>query len=181
MSPPGLRRALHAVTALVVPAGLWIGWEETRWVLTGAVPLAVVFEQLRLRTGLGPWLARRLPVFRPNELRRSSGAFWLLAGLAAASWFPVPAAHVGVLAGALADPLASIAGTRFGVGTGRKTLAGTTACFVAVGSIAAFYGAGPVAVILVGLLGAALERWSDPADDNLLLAPGVAAAFWVWA
>lgn len=181
MNRPGLRRALHAATALIVPAGLWVGWDQARWALTAAVPLALVFEQLRFRTGLGPWLAGRLPVFRAHEMRRYSGAFWLLVGMAAASWFAVPAAYAGVLAGALADPLASVVGARLGSRTAQKTLAGTSACFVTVTSIAAYFGLGSLEAVLIGSCGAALERWSGPVDDNLVLAPGVAAVFWVLA
>lgn len=181
MNRPGLRRALHAATALTVPLALWVGWDTMRLALTlVGVPGAVAFEVLRLRTAFGPWLAQRLRVFRSSEARRPSGAFWLLVGFAATSWCPHPAVAVGILAAALADPVASAAGTRWGGAVGRKTAAGSLACWTAIAAIALGYGAGWVPALVVGAVGSALERWPGRLDDNLVLGPGVAVAFWVW-
>jgi dolichol kinase len=78
---------------------------------------------------------------------------------------------------ALADPAASLAGSRVSTQeAGTKTLGGTVAYF-AVASAALATLAYPLLVALgVALLATALERWSTPLDDNLVVPPAVAVA-----
>ncbi|NIM48896.1 MAG: hypothetical protein GTN62_03815 [Gemmatimonadales bacterium] len=175
MSAAGLRRLLHACTAavlLVIPLASWTAFRVV--VLVGAV-VAVAFETARLSLpGFGPRVARVVPVFRASEARRPSGAAWLGVGYGIAVWFPQPAPVAGVLVAALADPAASFVGARRST-LGRKTFAGSAAHFTVACGLLAVLGLGWTVVLSAAAVGAALERWSGAVDDNLLVAPGVAA------
>jgi dolichol kinase len=137
--------------------------------------LAVLIEMLRLANPrVEQWLASRVPVYRPREARRASGALWLAFGYAIAAWLPMPGPVAGILAGALADPAASWVGGCWGQGA-PKSWAGSGAAFFVTVGVTIAVGATPSAGVAAGLVGAALERWSSPMDDNLLMAPAVAA------
>ena len=163
----------------MVLIGLAVDWREARWVLTAACVAGVALEMLRLqRRSVRDALAKAVPVFRPDEAGRASGAFWLLVGYAAASWIPVPGPTSGILAAALADPAASMVGSRWGRGA-RKSWVGTVAAWVVAAMALTAIGL-PLGVALVGaFVAAGLERWPGPFDDNLLIAPGVAASVWL--
>jgi dolichol kinase len=114
-----------------------------------------------------------MPVFRPREASRVSGAAWLGVGYAVAAWLPPPGPVAGILAGALADPAASWAGGKWGGGV-RKSWPGTVAAGAVTAVAAAMVGIAVPVALGAGLAGAALERWAGPLDDNLVVAPGVA-------
>ncbi|HET6921677.1 MAG TPA: hypothetical protein VFI16_00890 [Anaeromyxobacteraceae bacterium] len=170
---PGLRRLIHAATAalsllaLHSPGALRIG----TLALAGAV---FGFEAVRLRWPAANASIRRwLPVFRPREEARISGAAWLALGYALAALAPAPGPVVGILAGALGDPAGSWIGGRWGGGQ-RKSWPGTAAVAV-VTAVAAFAVGLPILATAGAAIGAAvLERWPGPLDDNLLVPPGVA-------
>ncbi len=175
MSPVGLRRTLHVASAAVLLPALRSSTALRLTVLWVAVVAALV-EFARLASPRAHrWLAAHLPVYRPRETRRASGALWLAFGYAIAGWLPLPAPVAGILAGALADPAASWAGARWGAGA-RKSWVGSAAALLVTVATTAAVGAAPATALAAGLVGAALERWSGPIDDNLLVAPGVAAA-----
>lgn len=178
MTAPARRRLIHAATSLVLFVGLIGGWPLLRLVATLAVPLAAAVEWWRISSPRGDVLQRMVPVYRPGEAARPSGAFWLSVGYAAALWFPMPGAAAGVLAGAMADPMASAVGSRWGGPAGTKTWLGTAAAFGVTYAICLLMGLSGLVSLLAALVGAGLERWSGPFDDNLLLAPGVAATVW---
>jgi dolichol kinase len=177
----GLRRLLHAASTgllLLMPLG---GLALLRWTLIGIVVLAAGLEAVRLsRAGLHTLLARAIPVFRASEAHRPSGATWLAVGYALSVWLPPPGPQAGLLVGGLADPAASLAGSRWGRRAGasgeaeRKTLVGTLA-FAAVAA-AALLAAGldPAAVALTAAAAAVVERFAGAVDDNLVV-PVVAA------
>jgi dolichol kinase len=173
-----LRPALHASTALVlltlpVSAGLF------RTVLLAAGLGAVAFEALRLTLPPVRDLAARLvPVFRPREAGRPSGAAWLFLGYALCAWMPLPASISGVVAGALVDPAAALVGTQWGRGL-PKSWPGTLAAFL-VGLVALrlMVPLNLPAALLAALVASLLERWPGPFDDNLLIAPGVGLTVW---
>jgi dolichol kinase len=170
----GLRRLLHVASATVLLAAL-VSLPLLRAV-TGLVAAgAFGLELVRLRwPGLALAMARRIPVYRPAERTRISGAAWLALGYAIAAWLPPPGPVAGILAGGLADPAASLIGARWGAGR-PKSGAGTLAVAAVTGMAALAAGVGVPGALAAGLLGAGLERWPGPFDDNLLLAPGVAA------
>lgn len=179
------RRTLHASSGLLLLIVPLTSWETFRFVLMFGAVGAAVFETLRLASpAVRDGLAEALPVFRAAEAARPSGAFWLAFGYAATSWFPPPVPAAAILVAALADPAASLVGARWG-GGGRKTWVGTAAVLAVSGAVlAACVAAGAVSwrpALAAALGAAALERWSGPIDDNLLVAPGVAALLWLLA
>ncbi len=183
MTGAALRRFLHASTASILLVGLWGDWQTFRLAVHALLGVAVVGECLRLgHGGFRSALARVFPVFRPEESHRLSGAFWLVVGYAAASWVPFPGPPAGVLAAAFADPAASIVGTRWGGGGGggtRKSWVGTAAAW-AVGAAVLMSLRLPLHAVLAGAFAAAVaERVRRPLDDNLVVAPAVAAVTWL--
>lgn len=174
MSPAAIRRAMHVAAAGLLLVAVLGSWELFRVTVFAIAALAAILETMRLsRPRFRDFLARQVPAFRPGERSHPSGALWLAFGLAAAVFFPPQAAVVGVLAGTLGDPAASLVGSRFGGGKS-KSWVGSLAAFgmITLSALACHVGwwAAPAA----GLVGAALERWSPPLDDNLVVAPGVA-------
>jgi dolichol kinase len=173
-----LRPALHAGTVIIL-LPLVDSARTFRAALLAAGLGAVAFEALRL--GLPPvrdLAARLVPVFRPREAARPSGAAWLCLGYALCAWMPPTASVSAVLAGALADPAAAVVGTRFGSG-GPKSWPGTLAAFVMAAVVLRVVVHLPLsAAVLAGLVAALLERWPGPFDDNLLIAPGVGLTVW---
>ncbi len=122
------------------------------------------------------WFTRLAPVYRESERHRVSGAGWLVLGVATAAWFPAPAATAGILVGTLADPAAAVVGGRFGRANARgKSIAGSSAAFV-VSGVVVFLVVGSLWVALLGAaVATAVERWPVGLDDNVLVAPAVAA------
>lgn len=172
------RPLLHASTALLL-AALLDSWRLFRGVLVATGIAAVLFEAARLHwPAVAAWAARTVPVFRPGEGRKPSGAGWLFLGYALAAWFPPPAPAAAVLAGALADPAAAVIGRRFGAAGARKSWPGTATAFLVAAAAVWVWGAAPPAGLLAGAVAAALERWPGPFDDNLLVAPGVGLVVW---
>jgi dolichol kinase len=170
---PTLRRSLHAATAALALLAL-VSLSALRLGTLAVAVAALAFEGLRLTTpAFNRWIAMRLPVFRPQEAARLSGAAWLAVGYAAAARLPAPGPVAGLLAGALADPAAAWVGGRFGGGR-RKSWPGTAAAGAVAAIAAATAGLALPAALVAGVVGAGLERWPGPFDDNLLLAPGVA-------
>jgi dolichol kinase len=176
-----LRRLLHALSAallLIVPLS---SWKTFRIAVTGLAVAALLLDGLRVGVAaVGERLRRYVPVFRPVERRRPSGAAWLAAGLAVSAWFPPPAPLIAVLTGALADPAASFAGARLGrrQGAGKTAVGSGAFVLVAIGiSVAA--GVPWSRALVIAAVGMAVERWSGPIDDNLLVAPATAIAVWL--
>jgi dolichol kinase len=170
---PALRRSLHAATAALALLSL-VSPATLRLATLAVAGAALAFEGVRLGSpGVHRWIGTRLPVFRPHEASRLSGAAWLAVGYAVAAWLPAPGPVAGILAGALADPAAAWVGEAWGRGR-RKSWPGTAAAGVVATAAAALAGLAVPAALVAGMAGAALERWPGPFDDNLLLAPGVA-------
>jgi len=147
--------------------------------MTGLAVVALFLELARLRfAAFREVLARMVPVFRPEESRRPCGAFWLLLGYAGAVWIPVPGPAAGILTAAVADPIASAVGGRWGEGE-PKSWIGTGAVLAASLVVLLALGMPLVSVVAASLTAAASERWSWPLDDNLVLAPAVATVIWI--
>jgi dolichol kinase len=174
-----LRRWTHASTSALLLLPPVLGWSHTRLILAGLVVFWAAVEVARIRSNsVNFFFSRVLPVFRPQERTRPSGAFWLIIGHALCSWYSAPAAVVGILCGSLADPAAAWIGSAFGKGPG-KTWAGSGAAFVVgvgVGLVVGLFW--PVAITL-GVVVSLVERYSGWVDDNLLVGPaaGMVAVF----
>lgn len=177
MKAGALRALLHAATALLLVT-LLHSWQAFRGTLVLGGLAAVAVEALRLsRPQIRDLLARWVPVFRPHEAARPSGAGWLFVSFALTAWMPAPAPAAAVLAGALADPAAALVGGRFGGGLA-KSWPGTVAALTVAAGALWLAGIPPLAAGAAGLVAAALERWSGPVNDNLLVAPGVGLVVW---
>jgi dolichol kinase len=174
-----LRRAIHASTASILLLGVVGDGTLLRWVSAGLFGFAMVVELIRLRhEPFRAALARRVPVFRPEESRGASGAFWLLAGYAGAAWFPAPGSAAGILSAALSDPAASAVGTRWGGGAAKSWI-GSVAAWGVSAVVLSLLGLSWIAVLTGSTVSAALERWPGRFNDNLLMPIGVAAAVWL--
>lgn len=157
--------------------GLLYGPTTARVVLTGAALAFLPVDLMRLRGGtMASRLPDLVPVFRAREANRLSGASLLLVALAATAWLPWPAAGVGILAGALADPVASLIGTWLAPArVGGKSIPGSMAAASTGAAGALFLGLNPAGAVAVGIVTAAAERWGLY-DDNLWVAPAAALA-----
>lgn len=181
MTGEGIRRLVHAGSAVVLLLAPLHSWTALRVVLTAGVPLVLLLELVRLRVpALAGALAARLPVFRPREARGVSGAVWLWIGYAIASWLPPPAAVGGILVGALADPAAALVGSRWGRGA-PKSWQGTAAVIGVAAVALVVAGFGWPGVLVGAVAAGVIERWPGPLDDNLVVPPGVAAVVWLLA
>lgn len=125
-------------------------------------------------------LARVIPLFRPHEQNRVSGAFWLLTSYALVSWFAPQAAALAILIGGLGDPAASMVGGRWGQGPG-KTLLGSAAMLAVSIACGIRVGLQPPGALLVALVSTGAERWSGPVDDNIVIGPAAALGATIWA
>jgi dolichol kinase len=179
-----LRNLIHLMTGL---AAAWVLLMPAPWRLAGLGAVLAVSVAVDLGRFHGPfrrWLDRVLPgVFRPDELGRVSGASLLAAGyLAAAALFaPVPAAG-GILALAVGDPAAALAGRWYGGPRGLKgkTWVGSLACFG--GSWLALMllpGHDPARALAGAAMAALIERRAGRLD-NLILPSGVAMLLNLW-
>jgi dolichol kinase len=179
VSAAALRRGLHSATvALVVMPRLTTG-PALRVVTLVLFAVAALAEGARLASpSLARWAARVVPVYRPDESRRPSGAFWLAAGYGIAAWLPgvTPvAAAAGIAVAALADPAAAWVGSMFARSPG-KSWVGSSAAF-AVAWLALMLLGLPLGEASIGaLVGALAERVPGPVNDNLVIAPAVALA-----
>jgi dolichol kinase len=170
-----LRRAIHAASGAVLLLIYVAPPVVYRSLIVGATVAALGVDLVRIgKPAVHEVLFRALPVFRPSERYRLSGASWLMLGYTAAVLLPSRAAAAGILVGALADPAAAMVGERLG-GSRAKSWSGTLAALV-TGCAALAASGFPIHVVVVAsAVGAAAERWSGPVDDNLVVAPVVGA------
>jgi dolichol kinase len=177
VKPGWLRPLLHLISGLVLLT-LFVSRHLLGVVLLVGLVVAAVVEGLRIsQPRVQAFLARVLPVFRPEEARRPSGAAWLSAAYALATWLPPRAAVAAVLVGAIADPAAAIVGSRWGGGR-RKSWPGSFAALSTSIVALLVLGVPPAAAAVAGAAAAGLERWPGPFDDNLLVGPGAGVVVW---
>jgi dolichol kinase len=180
MKPASIRRPLHASTASILLLAHFGSVELLRYALAGCAAIALLVDFLRVsRPALGSFFNNLVPVFRASESKQLSGATWLCIGYAAAAWYPLPAATAGILAGAFADPAASLAGSVFGAEGVKKTWVGSATAAVVAGLVLLPIGVPIVAVLAGAFTAMVLERWPGPLNDNLVVPPGVALVVWL--
>lgn len=166
---------IHSSTALVLLTAQIDVW-ALRWLVWSVAMFVLAVDLARIKNvRLNAWLRRTVPVFRESEATSISGASFLWLGYSMTVAFPLPAAFVGVLSAALADPAASLVGSKWGSGTG-KTLVGSAACLSGIFVVSLVFSVSPQIGLVVALFGTLIERFSGRLDDNLVLGPGVAAA-----
>lgn len=178
MTPAALRRLTHAGTACILIPSFVLAWPTFRIAVIATTVGWFAMEAVRIRVPAAHAVfSTFVPVYREHEASRVSGAGWLMLGYAVAVWFPPSAATAGILVTALADPCASMVGTRFGDGTA-KTFAGSLAFFVVTSLVLLGLGLDWPAVLVIALAGAIIERWPLGLNDNLFLPPAVASLVW---
>lgn len=131
------RRIWHFVGVIIVFGLYWfIPQSQGRWIALSLTAVFVGFDVARLFI---PRLNRFLVIFfapfmRKSELRRLSGVSSLLLGVTFTIWvYPKTVGLLAILFLAVADPLASYIGIRFGRDklVGNKSVQGTFAAFLA--------------------------------------------------
>lgn len=169
-----MRKLIHlAMTA--VPAMAWLLSYELAVAVCGALLAgSIVVEAARLWWPWVNWLLwRTIPsVFRQWEDRHLLGSTWFALGATSALLlFGRDAGSTAVLFLTWGDPAAEIVGRRWGRPDQRKTVAGSTACFLACLAAAGvgiwLGGLSPWSALAGAIVATAVERWSPPPDDNL--------------
>jgi phytol kinase len=181
------RKSIHltsatapAAYALGVPAGPALA------ILLGLAATALAVELARHRSAAVRSAFTRLfgPVLREHEHGALSGATWMLLAFAlAVALYPRPVAVAAMWGVSVGDAAAAVIGRwsaayRRSV-AGRKTIAGTTACFVATlaGALLLAH-LPPLPATTVAVAAAAAERATVPwFDDNLRIVVAVGAAW----
>ena len=168
------RKLIHLAMAVIPAAGWWIAYGLALALAAAMLGASLIVEAARR---WWPWLNhllwRLLPtVFRASEDRRVLGSTWFAAGAAAALLlFGRDIGGTAVLFLCWGDPVAEMAGRRWGRAGQGKTLAGSLGCLLAclvAGSVGIGLGGLDVWVVLVGAVVATLvERWPPPPNDNL--------------
>lgn len=173
------RKLFHATGVLVVLvyrlAPLPRAWAAG--LLFAIVALLGVLDLLRSRSpAVQAWFRRRFrAILDEKDLRGWNGSTLYFAGCAAAvALFPPDPACGGILALALGDASAAIAGgTVRSPRRGRVSLAGTLACLLAATAGGLFFFSWPVA-LAGGAAAALLEAFSGSKLDNLAIPVGTA-------
>ncbi len=179
------RRVFHATNGVLLVSVLVVVDPPWRWTVAALGALTVVLflaDWLRFQVPSLNRLFFRLlrPFASPREARGVASSTWYMAGcFLALALFPREVAIPGILVLALADPVASYTGRRwgrrpFGTGTVEGSVVFATVAFLV---LTPFVGWGVGAVVAVAAAGA--ERIPWPLDDNLTI-PVVAGAL-VWS
>lgn len=171
---PG-RRLFHAINGLLLA---WIvGWSG--WPITGVLALLggvlatlTVVDAARLSVPRLNILFFRafLPLASPREHEKVASSTWYVAGvLLTAALFPAPIAGPAVLVLALADPVASLIGRRWGrTRFGGGTLPGSASFFVVAALILSGFGPLPTALGCAAVV-TFVEAFPWALDDNLTI------------
>jgi dolichol kinase len=176
------RKLFHAASGLVIAAGLtWLPLSDLQATLAlGTIAAAlIVFDVVRLRSrGLNALFFRAFSrLASPREATGLASSSWYAIGaMLAVAFFERNVAVSAVLVLALADPVASYVGVRWGR---RPLLGGTVAgtiAFLVVASVLLIL-RHPAAVALPSALVTTLaERRAWPLDDNLAVPVACAIA-----
>jgi phytol kinase len=173
-----VRKLLHFLVALV-PLMANVDKGFTLLLLGTGVIFYIIVEKLR-QEGVYVLVISDLTVFASRE--RDKGRFVLgpvtlgLGAMLALALYPEPASRIAIYALAFGDGFASLAGKLFrGIKipfTKGKTLAGTSACFIAVFIITFRILGNPVYALLTAAVAAFLEALPTEDLDNILLPAG---------
>ena len=185
--PRHARRLVHAGLGAGVASLLW-ALEPSRTVSAaagaGALAGLLALDVARLAVPrLNLWFYRLLrPLLTLPEAHRAAGSSWYVAGiLTAVVLFPLEAAVPAIWVLALADPVASCVGRRWGrrpLGAG--TVEGFAAFVLVAGAILTV--AVPLPAALLGaIVGGLVEIAPWRVDDNLTIPPAVAGVLWIAA
>jgi dolichol kinase len=184
------RKLIHLAMALMPAAGWWVSF-DLALALAGVV-LVASFAVEAVRRGW-PWVNRLLwqllpTTFRAWEGRRILGSTWFAVGAVAAFLlFGRDVGGTAILFLSWGDPVAELAGRRWGQPGQGKTLAGSVGCLLAcllAGVVGVGLGGLSLGAVVAGAIVATLvERWSPPPDDNVWIPvlSGLAVAVVEWS
>lgn len=167
------RKLFHAASGLTIAAGLtWLNLSDTQATLALGLAFAalVVFDVVRLRSRRVNALFFRVfsQLASPREATGLASSSWYALGaFVAVTFFERDVAVSAVLVVALADPVASWVGVRWGR---RPLLGGTvegTVAFLAVASLLLLLRHPATIALPSALVTTLVERRSWPLDDNL--------------
>lgn len=182
--PQPLRRLFHAacgVVLVILLVGLDPPWVLAVGVLGAATLLLFVADFVRMRSPAVNRLFFRLlrPLVSPREAVGVASSTWYVAGcFVAVAVFPRTVAVAAILVLALADPLASYVGRRWGrrpFGTG--TVEGSVV-FVGAALLVLWPFAGWGVALVVAVATALVERIPWPLDDNLTVPLASGLVLW---
>lgn len=177
--PRKLWHAIGVLNLVIVYQAVPRSW--SLGLMAGLCILGVALELVRLRVGkINAMVTRTFgPLMRDHERESWAGSTYILLGaFLTIAIFPAPVASLSLLFLALADPVASYFGIRYGTVPllGAKTLRGTLAAFATCTAVALVFYASRhimveqllIAALLSGLAGAIAELLPvGSLDDNL--------------
>jgi dolichol kinase len=178
-----LRRALHVALSILAAVVLWaLPSTAAASALAGATLLALSVELARRTVRRGAvWFQRAFgSMLKEQEASRLTGATTLAVGFTVAAVVtPGVPALAGVLIAGIGDPVAALAGRRWGRVrfAGGKSVVGSAAFWVVTVGVSLALGLGLLASVLVGIVVAVTEAATLPVDDNAYLPVAGAAAF----
>lgn len=179
------RRVFHAASGIVISAGLLFvdpPWLLATAVLGGITLLLLAVDLARLGVPAVNRLFFRLlrRLASPREARRPASSTWYMAGcFVAVAVFPRSVAVASILVLALADPLASYVGRRWGRRPwGSGTVEGS-AVFLSVAVLVLWPVAGWGAALVAAVGTTLVERIPWALDDNLTVP--LTAGFLLWS
>lgn len=162
------------------------------WLIAAASVFALAAWTCEATRRRSPAVNERLmrlfgPVAHAHEWREVNSATWYATALVLmALVVPLPAAEVGVVVLAVADPMAGLVGRRFGrhrLASGRSlegaaafVLSGALAAFAWMSVVGSFEGARLGLALVAGVAGAAIELLVSKVDDNLAIPLGTSVA-----
>jgi dolichol kinase len=176
-----MRRLFHAATGLIIVLALEVAGLPRRpaiWILAGAVVVLGAADLLRARSEAANSFFFKL--FRylasPRDAKGLASSTWYALGvLVVLSLFPYQAAISAILVLALADPVASYAGRRWGrIAFLGGSLEGTL-IFALVAFAVLLPRHPPLVAVATALCAAVVERVSWPFDDNFTVPIATAA------
>ena len=169
----GVRKAIHGAASVAAAAVVALLDPVTAGViLASATTVALAVELARRVSPAAAQLFGRLAgLLKGREQAGLTGATTLSMGFTiAAVLFPGTPTLFGILVTGLADPAASVVGTRGRLRyPGGKSVAGSAAFLVVALLVALGLGLEPGPAVLTALMLTALEAIALPIDDNLYL------------
>ncbi len=177
-----LRKSLHVMIAVVPFIAAW-NFLAAQQLLALGIVFYAASERMRFAGVRIPGITRVTELASREGDRRDFAAGPLTLGfgaMIALYLFPLSAAAVGIYALAFGDGLSSLAGKALGKvvlpGTGGKTLAGSTACFLAVFCVAGLSGFSSGQALGIGSAATFLEALPLKDWDNVILPVGTGLA-----
>lgn len=162
------------------------------WLVCASLAFAAAAWTCEITRRRSTWINARLmrlfgPVAHAHEWHQVNSATWYATAIVLmALVVPLPAAEVGVVVLALADPMAGLVGRRFGrrrLASGRSlegalafTITGALGAYAWMTAMGTYEGSRLLLAIVAGVSGALIELFVSRVDDNLAIPLGTSVA-----